>query len=97
MHRIIARKPAKVRCTLRPLKLPMRRVVVARAETSVAAVNMVDGVRLIEVGVQVRKRCLSVVARDADGGISRKYKRGVIFEKVSFITPQRSTRSVIVV
>jgi len=90
VHRIIVRRPARVRCTLRPLKLSMRRVTAAKVETNIAAVNMVDGVRLIEVGVQVRKRCLSVAARDADGGISRRYRRGVIFERACFITPQHA-------
>lgn len=90
VHRIIVRKPTKVRCTLRPPKLPMRRVMVAKAETNTAAMDMVDRVRLIEVGVQVQKRCLSVAARDADGCISRKYRRGAIFERAFFITPQHA-------
>jgi len=68
----------------------MRRVVVAKAEMNIAAVDMMDGVRLIEVGVQVRKVCLNVAAKDVDGGISRKYRGRVIFERAPFITPQHA-------
>lgn len=48
---VIARMPTNVSCAPSLLKPPMRRVMAAKAGIIVAAVDMMDGVWLIQVGV----------------------------------------------